>query len=172
MSKNSILIVVLVGLMFLVFVASRISQPLNKTNTKPESEANQAPLVKPTLDRAIDINDVVTDPAVYSDLTLTLEGKINNWVTKNAFTFTPVKSSFASSGKTLPVINRFNFKLPEDTPESDLALGEVANIRVTGKIVIFDRATLEQEWKVDLDDKEFNRWNKSPVIIVNTIEKI
>jgi hypothetical protein len=77
-----------------------------------------------------------------------------------------------NSGKSLPVINRNNFKLPSETPESDLALGEVANVKVTGKIVIFNRASLEKEWEVDLNDKMLDKWNKTPVILTDKIEKI
>lgn len=172
MSKNTILIFTLIGLVVFLFIVSKIGPPIIKSNTGPTTKSNPVSVQNPPTDRTIDINDVVTDPAVYSDLTLTLEGRINDWVTKNVFTYTPIKSSFANSGKTLPVINRNNFKLPDDTPESDLALGEVANIRVTGKIIIFDRASLEQEWGVDLDDKLIDKWNKTPVILADTIEKI
>jgi len=171
MSKNSILIFVLVGLVVFLFIVSKINSAnlaTNKTNTKTTTVTPQ----NPVYDRAIDINDVVTDPAVYKDLNLTLEGKINDWVTKNTFSFTPVKSSFTNSGKTLPVINRNNFRLPQDTPEKELALGEVANIKVTGRIVIFDRASIEAQWKIDLDDKLVDKWNKTPVILAENIEKL
>jgi hypothetical protein len=176
MSKNAILGVLLLGLVILMFVLSRSDLAstikTNKSNAKTSTNSNPVPTQKPALDRTIDINDVVTDPVVYSDLTLTLEGKINNWVTKNVYTFTPAKSGFGSSGKSLPVITKDNYKLPEDTYEKDLALGEIAVIRVTGKIVIFNRAELEQVWGIDLNDKELDRWNKTPVILVDKLEKL
>jgi hypothetical protein len=171
MSKNVLLAVVLAGLIIFALLFSKSNLlPNKKTAVVPAQ--NSTTTEKIPLNRTIDINDVVADPVVYKDLTLTLDGRINNWVTKYAYTITGAKSSFGSSGKSLPIITRGNYQLPEFTPESRLALGEIANVRVTGLIVIFDRATLEQEWNVDLDDKQVDRWNKTPVMLLDKIEKL
>ena len=171
MSKNVLLAVILLGLIVFAFIFSRNSISTNKkvavVPAQTTTETESIPL-----NRTIDINDVIVDPLVYKDLTLTLDGRINNWVTKYAYTITGAKSSFGSSGKSLPIITRGYYQLPDLTPESDLALGEVANIRVTGLIVILDRATLEKEWDMDLDDKQIDRWNKTPVMLLEKIEKI
>lgn len=166
MSKDTILVFTLIGLVVFLFILGKVGGPALKPATTTATTQTS------TSDRTIDINDVINDPPVYSDLTLTLPGRITDWVTKNTFVISPIQNGFGGGGRSLPLINKADFKLPDETPDDEIALGEVANIKVTGKIVIFDRATIEQEWGIDLDDKQVDRWNKTPVMLVDTIEKL
>lgn len=169
MPKNAIIILLIIlGIGMFIYLAVNTGLSTLKERTRQNKDPNTP---ASSSDRSITVDKVVENPAVFSDLTVTLEGRITDWSTKQSFSISTAKRNF-SGGRTLPILTRNQFKLPDDTPQSELALGETADVKVTGKIVIFDRGAIEDEWGVDLFDKELDRWNKTPVMLAEKVEKL
>lgn len=161
MKNLLVTLVIVIGVIAFLFMLVKFG--VNTVNIK-----TAAPNVT---DRTIDLTDINRDPLVYQDLTLTLTGHIGDWSTKKAFIMGPISTQFLSGDSTL-VIAKNNFNLPDNTPVSDLALGEVANVKVSGQIKIPTRDQLVQYLGIDPYSQVIGRWQNHPIILADKIEKI
>lgn len=117
----------------------------------------------------IDVQDIIENPTVFKDLTVTVDGPVVSWVTKRAFTIGASEGVLV--GSDLLVIRRDEFRVPEETPREELALGEEKEIQVTGQVEIFNIARFEQAWGVDLIDEELDVYEERAVIIADSVEE-
>lgn len=162
MKNILVILLVVLGVITFVYMALRMGASTFGVKT---------PVTPAGPDRTIDITDIVTHPVVYSDLTLTINGHIVDWVTKNSFAISPQTTQFIS-GQNLLIIAKGNFKLPDSVALTDLALGEVANVKVTGMVKVLTREELITYLNVDKNSQIVGRWQNQPVMLADKIEKI
>jgi hypothetical protein len=169
MFKNLIVVVLVVlGAGMFLYMLFRTGGAIFKNLSPAAKKTAATPTIAPT--RTITVDYVASHPAVFSDLTMTLDGRITDWRTKRAFLLGPIRTSFVG-GSSLPVISKNEFKLPEASTKEEISLGESADIKAKGQIKIFDPAAVSAEWGVELG-KEVENWKGRPVMLLESYEKI
>jgi len=97
----------------------------------------------------------MSTPIVFENLKVVVEADIAAWVTKNSFTLLVSRSNnlFApSTTRQLWIIFGDDFKLPSESEEGKLALGDIKKVRVTGFTRTLDRSAVERVLGNGLDD--------------------
>lgn len=133
-------------------------------------------------EKNIAVEDIVNDPIVYDGLTVEVESEITDWNTKKSFSlFKNTQGGVFNSdrGARLIVIHKSNFKLPADTKDSEVGLGETLAVHIRGKVVILSKVELERALDIDLDSPEFKLddsaledWELGPVLLSESVEKL
>ncbi|MBI4098345.1 MAG: hypothetical protein HY426_04900 [Candidatus Levybacteria bacterium] len=165
----TIALIIFVIIFVALFVLSRI-QP--RTDTK---KADAAPaVVKQTVDAA----DVIDDPLVYDGLRVTVEAPISDWVTKKSFTLS-TGGGILNANKQLLVVRKQAFKLPKDSAEKEVGLGETVSVRIKGRVRIVSREELSiflgldvEGEDIKLDDNNIANWAEGSILLADSVEKL
>lgn len=176
MSKNNtkgfvIEWLLLIGLV--VFIVYVFGIPYISTNFTPVGPDrilglfNQSPpSSEPPEEQGVTIAEIIKDPAVYEGLTVTIDGSIQDWVTKNAFVV-------AQPGTTgLLVIAESDFPNPENVAQEELALGDNSKIEAQGRVVVMTQEEIEQRLQGTVNESFTFAPNQQPVLLSNQITKI
>lgn len=173
MGQRTVIATIALIIFVIIFVAllvlSRI-QPRNDTK-----RAETAPVV---VKQTVDATDVIDDPLVYDGLRVTVEAPISDWVTKKSFTLS-TGGGLLNANKQLLVVRKQPFKLPKDTAEKEVGLGETVNVRIKGRVRIVNRQELgiflgldiEGE-DIKLDDNNIANWREGSILLADTVEKL
>lgn len=132
--------------------------------------------------------DVVGDPLVYDGLTIEVEAPISDWVTKKAFTVSTGQRSGILRGGNLSellIITKGPISLPKDADGKELGLGELVNVRITGRSRIMSKIELARELGIRVEEDDFDEsdirlddnkriinWKEGSVVIAERIEKL
>ena len=165
---GAVLLVLVVGVVIFgaFLLAGSVS---NLAHAQEPSETTAVAEQSVATNEPITINKVVSTPVVYKDLQITLDGKIVGWVTKNAIIVSEVGEK--TSGKKLLVISNQKFRLPNDVPASDVALGENVNVSFTGTVGILKINDGDTSLGDEDEMKELKKWNKYPVIFATSVSQ-
>ncbi|GEM_PF-3279517 len=173
MGQKSILLtigVIIFAVLFVVLlILSRLESPTNKKTA-------QKAVVTPK--NTINTVDIINDPLVYDGLTVEVDSKISDWITKRSFTVSTGKGLLGGSGQLL-VISKSSFTLPQNAPKNGIGLGETVNVHLKGRVRIMDRVELGRALGLDLDGKDIklddnsiDSWKEGSVLLLTSVEKL
>ena len=163
---GAVLLVLIIG--FVIFGAFLLTGSVSSfANAQEPSETAVAAELQVETNEQITINKVLGTPVVYKDLEVTLDGKIVSWVTKNAIVVSEVSEK--NSVKKLLLICDQKFRLPDDVPASDIALGENVNVSFTGTVGILKIGEGDTSLGDEIELRELRKWNNKPVIFANSV---
>lgn len=151
-----IAVIVIFTVLFMSFQIVRRVFGFNPPSVSAETQAD-----------SIDILTIVNNSKVYVDTEVVVNGKIDSWVSKRAFTL-GVQQGLLNKRQLL-IVQKTLFLPPQRTKSGELSLGESRDVIVKGKVKIFDRPSLERALRVDLLPAEYDSWNGQPFIIAETI---
>jgi hypothetical protein len=174
-SKALIAIILLVSIT--IFIAIFIS--VGSSGKKSPTPVNK-PVIAVAPKPLVAINDIVGTPIVYNGLNVESESQITGWVTKKSFMVTAGATGFfGGGGKSLLVIARDDFTLPQVTSVDKLGLGEKASIHMKGRVVIVNITQLQdylgEDFKSDefkLDPYRLSSWTFGPVLLLDSVAKL
>lgn len=155
-----------------VFVFVRISRGQNSNQKSEETVTQEEPR------DVVSVEDIVTDPMVYNNYSLEVDSEVSGWATNKSFYFSAtIGGGFAGGAKrSLIVIAKEPFDLPQDPNDDKLGLGEISKVTVKGKIQVLDEAQLESALGVDFDDPNnvlyddnLEDWTIGPVLFADEI---
>lgn len=176
MGRREILITIGVVLFIVVFIVlfilSRIQPVVSNTNKQSNSKtpivANKA---------LIPVANIMSDPLVYDGLTVEVDSKVTDWITKRVFTVGN-NTSLLGGGRQLIVVAPKNFELPKDTEGKELGIGELENVHLKGKVRIMDNVELGRVMGIDLegsdiklDDGIAGSFTEASVLLLDSVEK-
>jgi hypothetical protein len=186
MGQRSIIIaialIIFAVILGVLFVVSRLRSGGND-NTEPD-----VPVVSEE-SNTIRVTDVVNDPNVYNGITIEVQAPVTDWITKRTFL---VSNTAETGGLFNSTRNEYllayrdrDFRLPTDTPDTGLALGETGDVKIKGKVRIVTAKELaellgvgynEEEGRIEdanliLDDYEIEDWVRGSIIIIDSVEK-
>lgn len=127
-------------------------------------------LTEPPDEKGVVIKEILREPKVYEGLTVTLRGRIQDWVTKRAFTLPNVSSG---SGEVLVIVPN-DLPSPESVSEDQLALGDNTLVEVRGEVKILSQGEIERILGVSFDDPNLSQFNfdDQPTIIATSAKEL
>lgn len=159
-------IVFLIVLMIVGF--SLFSKSLSKEVLAQDANGNVAQTAQSVeANEPITINKIVSKPVVYKDSSLTVDGEIVGWVTKNAVIIN--QGGEKNKKKNLLVIRNEAFGLPSEIPASEVALGETVSVSVTGTVGILNIKKGDTTFGDEASVRELQKWNKLPVVFATSV---
>lgn len=168
-------IVLIVGVIAIgIFLWQRIDLTFwNQADSNPSQEFQILPggpvsSVEPSDEAGITVDEILDNPQVYQGLEVTVEGVVNEWVAKNAFTI----GSQGLLDEGLLVIAASDFPNPENVASDQLAISDNSYVEVTGTIKIFNREQIQQELAVELEPEVFTSYENTPVILVQQVREV
>lgn len=161
-----ICIVFLVVLLIVGF--SLFSKTVSKEVFAQETNGNATPTDQSEqVNEPITINKIIGKPVVYKDSTLSIDGEISGWVTKNALLVN--QGGDKNKKKNLLVISNAPFGLPSDLPANEVALGETVSVSVTGTVGILNINKGDTTFGDEAAVRELRKHNGKPVIFANSV---
>lgn len=167
----SIVVTIFAVIFAMLFILSRATTPTR--TQKAQAQAQIAPKT------TVSANDVISDPLVYDGLTVEIDTRITDWVTKKSFTVAAGGGGLLGGQGQLLIISKNTFVLPKDTPKGGIGLGETVNVKLKGRVRIMDRVELERAMGIDLDgedikldDNNIDNWDEASVLLLHSVEKI
>lgn len=169
----SIAVIIFVVIFAVVFILSRATstgRKDQKADTAQKSEATRVLVSAP---------DVINDPLVYDGLTVEVEAPITDWVTKRSFTVNASGRGLLGVPGQLLVVSKTPFKLPKDTKDTEVGLGETVQVHLKGRVRIVSRAELTRVLGLDvdgedikLDDNNIDNWKEGSILLLTSVEKL
>lgn len=182
-SKAKWLVVGLVGIaviLVILFVIRGIVS-LVGSGTNESKKTTAAKVVQPTK-LTVNAANVIKNPLVYNDLTVEIDTTVSDWVTKRVFAVNAGTSTMFFGGGVgqLIIIAPNDFHLHTSSDEKGLGLGETVNVRLKGKVRLVDRAEFEKLSGISLDGTDIKlddngsvrSWNRGPIILLDSVEKL
>ena len=167
----SIAVIIFAVIFAVLFILSRATTPT--TTQKAQAEAAAAPKT------TVNAIEVISDPLVYDGLTVEIDSRITDWVTKRTFTVDAGSGGLLGRQGQLLVINKSVFTLPQYAPKGGIGLGETVNVKLKGRVRIMDRVELERATGIDLDgedikldDNNIDNWDEGSVLLLSSVEKL
>ena len=167
----SIVVIIFAVIFAVLFILSRATIPTR--TQKAQAEAQAAPKT------AVNAIDIIEDPIVYDGLTVEIDSRITDWVTKRVFTVNAGSGGLLGKQGQLLVINKDTFTLPKYAPKGGIGLGEIVNVKLKGRVRIMSRIELEQAMGIDLDagdikldDNNIDNWDEGSVLLLTSVEKL
>lgn len=172
-------VAVVLAVIFLIRgIFSIVNRKAPATSTTVSKSTNPVSVTKLT----VDASNINKDPLVYDGLTVEVNSKVSDWITKKIFTLNAGTSGgiFGGSGGQLLVISDKTFPLHKTTAEQGLGLGELVNVHLIGRVRIMDRVELGRVIGIDLDNKDLqlddngllSSWKEGPVLILDSVDKL
>lgn len=131
------------------------------------------------VNNTVNVTDIVRAPLVYKDLTVNVNSQIGTWTTKNSFFLTSSSGTFGSQGAQLLAIREAQFRLPQDTPADQIALGQLSKVAIKGRVKVVTKTELEAILGYNFDGPEFilgnnslKTWQVGPVLLIENIVKL
>lgn len=182
-NKTRIVVTVLVAIavfLALLFLVRGIASIVNKNSNQPQKTASK--VVVPTK-LTVAAGSIVKDPLVYNDLKVEVNTSISDWVTKRVFAVNAAGSTsllFGGATGQLIVIAPKDFPLNTSSNQTGLGLGQTGNVHLKGKVRIVDKAEFEKLSGINLegpdikldDNRVVSNWERGPVLILDSVEKL
>ncbi len=174
MGQKSILLTIGVIIFAVLFVVLLI---LSRLQPSANKKTAQNAVVAPK--NTVNAVDIISDPLVYDGLTVEVDSKISDWVTKRSFTVAAGGGGLLGGSGQLLVVSKSPFTLPQNAPKNGIGLGETVTVHLKGRVRIMDRVELERTLGLDLDgtdikldDNNIDSWKEGSVLFLNSVEKI
>ena len=157
----AIAILFIIGAVFWLFFGGPLS-------VIPKQEVNGK-----VVERVVVVESIIEDPVVFDGLTVEVRNQVSDWVSKKSFRLGKPAGFLGSTSDGLLVIRDKDFKLPGNSSEKELALGEEGSrVLVKGKVRILTREQVAEMLGVDLEKTDIGRFKETPVIIAEKVERI
>lgn len=177
MGKDVIIWLVLAIVAFIVI--GQFAGPILKRSQLTRSTTSQGnvslvgeeSLREPARESGVVVAEIVKEPLVYDGLTVTLEGRSVDWLTKKSFTLN--EPDVKKTAKILVIAPR-DLPNPEDVDDKELALGDNTLVRVTGQVRILSEEDIERRLGVDFDSRHLRgyNFNDKPVLVATSVEEL
>jgi hypothetical protein len=145
-----IIAIVIAGFLGLIFLIRGLARPAQSPRETVNTAVNE---------NVIPVNQIVTDPYVYDGLRVEVEAKITDWVNKRAFTIGNAGGFLGAPGGELLIIREDAYRLPKDTEDPNVALGDTDTVHVKGRVRVMTREEVQRALGLDFEDDQENRWD-------------
>lgn len=124
-------------------------------------------------ERVVMVEDIIEDPIVFEGLNVEVTNQVSDWISKNAFKLGRPGGLFGAPAQGLLVIREEDFKLPKNSSENEIALGEEGSrVLVRGTVRIMSREQVQEALEVDLEKTDIGTFEETTVLVANRVERL
>jgi hypothetical protein len=151
-SRSIILAVALI--IFTVILAIALVVGRFRTGKSVEKKVEETVTQEAPRD-TVEVVDIINDPMVYNGVNLEIDSEITGWATNRAFYFSATFGGGFGGGqkRSLLVVAKEPFTLPQDPNDDKVGLGETTKVKSKGKIEVMNEEQLEKTLGVYFYDK-------------------
>lgn len=174
--KSTILavgLIIFAVILVILFIISRVIGSPRSEQNRVETTTQQS------AENLVPVSKIINDPVVYNGYNLSVETQISGWTTNKSFYFSAQDTGLLGGGARglLLAIAGEPYKLPQDSDDDKLGLGENAQVIAKGTIRILNKEELQTALGVNLEDPKVTlnndviaNWSLGPVLMLDSVE--